>query len=241
MSVGPAESPTGFKTWLQRNAWRFGLLFAGVLLPLGLFVDLADEVHELENFYFDEPLLWSLRSIASPGLDAFFSIVSKVGYQYGVIPLDIAIVLVLLVLRRWREGTFAALGFVGSALLNLGAKQFFQRHRPSLWESIAPESTFSFPSGHAMGSMTLAAVDCIGVAYALALAGDQCCRPVRAAGRCLAHLPGRALSLRHPRRLVGCIGVGGGPVSGDVSRYAAPALAHAERGGGGAARARAVR
>lgn len=67
MSVGPAESPTGFKTWLQRNAWRFGLLFAGVLLPLGLFVDLADEVHELENFYFDEPLLWSLRSIASPG------------------------------------------------------------------------------------------------------------------------------------------------------------------------------
>ncbi|POP80146.1 phosphatase PAP2 family protein, partial [Pseudomonas amygdali] len=117
-----------------------------------------DEVHELENFYFDEPLLWSLRSIASPGLDAFFSIVSKVGYQYGVIPLDIAIVLVLLVLRRWREGTFAALGFVGSALLNLGAKQFFQRHRPSLWESIAPESTFSFPSGHAMGSMTLAAV-----------------------------------------------------------------------------------
>ncbi|KIQ23772.1 phosphatase PAP2 family protein [Xanthomonas campestris] len=158
MSVGPAESPAGFKSWLQRNAWRFGLLFAGVLLPLGLFVDLADEVHELENFYFDEPLLWSLRSIASPGLDAFFSIVSNVGYQYGVIPLDIAIVLVLLVLRRWREGTFAALGFVGSALLNLGAKQFFQRHRPSLWESIAPESTFSFPSGHAMGSMTLAAV-----------------------------------------------------------------------------------
>ncbi|SMQ95553.1 phosphatidylglycerophosphatase B [Xanthomonas fragariae] len=40
----------------------------------------------------------------------------------------------------------------------MGAKQFFQRERPSLWESIAPESTFSFPSGHAMGSMTLAAV-----------------------------------------------------------------------------------
>lgn len=40
----------------------------------------------------------------------------------------------------------------------MGAKQVFQRDRPSLWESIAPESTFSFPSGHAMGSMTLAAV-----------------------------------------------------------------------------------
>lgn len=49
-----------------------------------------------------------------------------------------------------------AVSFVGSALLNMGSKHFFQRQRPSLWESIAPESTFSFPSGHAMGSMTLA-------------------------------------------------------------------------------------
>ncbi|HYM85735.1 MAG TPA: phosphatase PAP2 family protein, partial [Pseudoxanthomonas sp.] len=40
--------------------------------------------------------------------------------------------------------------------LNIGAKQFFQRDRPTLWESISPEDTFSFPSGHAMGSMTLA-------------------------------------------------------------------------------------
>lgn len=134
------------------------LLFAGMLLPLGLFVDLADEVHALESVYFDEPLLWSMRSIATPGLDAFFSAISKVGYQYGVIPADIAIVLVLLVFRRWREGTFATLGFGGSALLNLGTKQMFQRDRPGLWESIASESTFSFPSGHAMGSMTLVAV-----------------------------------------------------------------------------------
>jgi len=34
----------------------------------------------------------------------------------------------------------------------------FQRDRPSLWESVSPETTFSFPSGHAMGSMTLAMV-----------------------------------------------------------------------------------
>ena len=62
----------------------------------------------------------------------------------------------MLALRRWREATFAAVAFAGSALLNLGTKQFFQRDRPTLWESIAPEDTFSFPSGHAMGSMTLA-------------------------------------------------------------------------------------
>ena len=53
---------------------------------------------------------------------------------------------------------FAGIALGGSALLNLGAKQLFARERPSLWESIHPETTFSFPSGHAMGSMTLAAV-----------------------------------------------------------------------------------
>jgi len=162
MSAAPGENPAeraaGVRHWLRRNAWRIGLLFAGVLLPMGVFVALADEVHELENFYFDEPLLWSMRALASPGWDRFFSVVTEAGYQYGVIPLDTLIVLLLLGLRRWRESMFAAFSFVGSALLNMSAKQFFQRDRPSLWESIAPEHTFSFPSGHAMGSMTLAAV-----------------------------------------------------------------------------------
>jgi undecaprenyl-diphosphatase len=158
MRVRSAETPAGFRHWLRDNAWRLVLLFAGVLLPLGVFVALADDVHKFEDMFFDEPLLWDMRDMASPWLDAFFVFMSKLGYQYGVIPLDTVIVLGLLALRRWREASFAGFGFVGSALLNLGAKHFFQRERPSLWESIAPESTFSFPSGHAMGSMTLAAV-----------------------------------------------------------------------------------
>ncbi len=73
-----------------------------------------------------------------------------------------------------REGLFAGLALVGSALLNLATKHLFARERPDLWVSIAPEDTYSFPSGHAMGSMTLAAVrDPAGVAHALALAGGR--------------------------------------------------------------------
>ncbi len=143
---------------LRRHAWRLGLLFAGLLLPLWLFVELADEVHELEAFMFDDPLLLHLHGVATPALDRFFVAVSAAGYQYGVIPLDVLIVLALLAARRWREALFSACAFIGSALLNLATKQFFQRERPGLWESIAPEHTFSFPSGHAMGSMTLAMV-----------------------------------------------------------------------------------
>ncbi len=91
-------------------------------------------------------------------VDAFFVLASRLGYQWGVIPLDILLVAMLALRRRWRDTVFAVTALVGSALLNVGSKQLFQRQRPGLWESIAPESTFSFPSGHAMGSMTLAAV-----------------------------------------------------------------------------------
>ena len=150
------EPVAGFRQWMAHNAWRFVLLFAGVLLPLAGFVALADEVHEFESFHFDAPLLWKMHGLHSPGLDQFFTLLSKLGYEWFLIPADVLIVVALLWRKRWREASFVAISFVGSALLNLGSKQFFQRDRPSLWESIAPESTFSFPSGHAMGSMTLA-------------------------------------------------------------------------------------
>ncbi|CAN7293298.1 phosphatase PAP2 family protein [Pseudoxanthomonas sp. LjRoot168] len=142
----------------REHGGRFVLLFLCLLAPLWLFVELADEVHELEAFYFDDPLLWRAHAMAGPALDRFFIFISAIGYQWGVVPVDIALTAGLLIARRWREATFAGVSFAGSALLNMATKQFFQRDRPTLWESIAPEHTFSFPSGHAMGSATLAMV-----------------------------------------------------------------------------------
>ncbi|KAF1691567.1 hypothetical protein CSC62_15800 [Pseudoxanthomonas jiangsuensis] len=161
MPARPAEDPSrpsSLAAALRGNLGRLALLFAGVLLPLWLFAELADEVHELEELVFDDALLLWLNGLAGPRLDAFFVFLSRIGYAWGVVPFDIALSLALLAWKRWREAAFAIVALAGSALLNLSAKQFFQRDRPSLWESIAPESTFSFPSGHAMGSMTLAAV-----------------------------------------------------------------------------------
>lgn len=142
---------------LRRDVERIFLLFVGVLLPLWVFAELADEVHELERIVFDEPILLRAHAYAGPAMDRFFIAISRIGYE-GVIAIDVVIAVSLLAFKRWREATFAAVAFIGSALLNLGSKQLFQRDRPSLWESISPETTFSFPSGHAMGSMTLAMV-----------------------------------------------------------------------------------
>ncbi|WP_024868008.1 phosphatase PAP2 family protein [Pseudoxanthomonas suwonensis] len=155
----PAEPQARSFLAALRGRWRrLALLFLGLLLPLWLFAELADEIHEMEALVFDDALLLRVHAWTSPLLDRVFVWSSLAGYRYGVVPLDIAIALGLLLARRWREAAFASVSFVGSALLNLGTKQFFQRERPSLWDSIAPETTFSFPSGHAMGSATLAAV-----------------------------------------------------------------------------------
>lgn len=150
----PSREPT--HGWLARHGWRVALVFIGLLLPMWGFAELADEVYEGEPLPFDEPLLEAARALASARLDSLFVWVSRLGYEYGLVPFDIGFVLVLVALRRRREALFAALALGGSALLNMGTKALFARDRPSLWESIAPEETFSFPSGHAMGTATLA-------------------------------------------------------------------------------------
>lgn len=145
-------------TLLRRHGWRLLLVFAGLLMPLWGFAELADEIHEQEALAFDEPILEFARAASSTGLDQAFVWISNAGYSHFVVPFDIVLVLALTLLRRFREATFAGIALGGAGLLNLAAKHAFARQRPALWDSIAPEATFSFPSAHAMGSASLACV-----------------------------------------------------------------------------------
>ncbi|MHC9085400.1 phosphatase PAP2 family protein [Luteimonas sp. RIT-PG2_3] len=151
------ESEAGRSLVARHGRWLL-LLFAGLLLPMWGFLELADEVRDAEAFGFDEPILLFANQMARDGYDTVFLFFSAIGYQWGVVPFDIALVACLAWLRRFRDSVFAAVTLGGSALLNMASKAFFARDRPSLWESIAPEHNYSFPSGHAMGSMTLAVV-----------------------------------------------------------------------------------
>lgn len=145
-------------TFLRVHGWRLLFLFAGLLLPLWGFASLAEELHDGEVFAFDAPILQFAHGIANAGFDRGFVVMSAVGYLYGVVPADALLILGLAIRRHLREGLFAGFAIIGSALLNIATKQAFARARPSLWDSIQPESTYSFPSGHAMGSMTLGCV-----------------------------------------------------------------------------------
>jgi membrane-associated phospholipid phosphatase len=143
-----------------RARWKLLLLlFFGVGLPLVAFGDLAQDVYRRGGILWDEPILRYVHRHETPGRDAAMAFISDIGHLYGVVPLAVLCVLALLVARRRGNALFFAVAVGGAGLLNQAAKTFFQRDRPELWlsPSPAPEHTYSFPSGHAMGSMALVA------------------------------------------------------------------------------------
>jgi membrane-associated phospholipid phosphatase len=142
--------------FLGKHGWRVVLWFVVLLLPLWGFASLAGQVHKKAVFPFDAPMLNGLHAVATPALDRFFILMTHVGYSWGVIPIDAFLLLFLALRRRFRDGLFFGVAVIGSAALNIVAKNHYARARPELWISLRPETTYSFPSGHAMGSATLA-------------------------------------------------------------------------------------
>lgn len=69
--------------------------------------------------------------------------------------LTVVAVVVLVAFKRRREAIYVATCAIGACILCTLLKSFFQRERPDIAFKymIAMPSSFSFPSGHAMGSM----------------------------------------------------------------------------------------
>ena len=154
---GPAPHPARHAHAASGRAPVAWPMFAGVLLPLLVFALLASSVRA-GPLEIDAALLDIARRSGSGRTDQAWALLTRFGHEWGVVPFDVLLVLALAVMRRRRQCLFAAVALGGSGLLNMGAKLAFARARPDLWISIAPEHNFSFPSGHAMGSMTLACV-----------------------------------------------------------------------------------
>ncbi|MER3482900.1 MAG: hypothetical protein C4332_06840 [Meiothermus sp.] len=143
--------------YISEHRLRLLVLFIGVLIPLVVFGDLAEDIWKREGFSWDVPLLEGLHAHASAPLDALAVTLAVLGGFWGL-------VIPTLLLLSWlgrrgqrRDAVFLGLAVAGAALLNLAAKAVFQRTRPDLWPRLVVEDTFSFPSGHAMGSMAFAA------------------------------------------------------------------------------------
>lgn len=122
-----------------------------------VFVKIAYEILEREPLAFDNATLLFLRSHSSKILDWVFINFTDIGGVIGVT--IISLILLLIFATKKQYGRFMLIFFSvgGAVIINLILKALFERTRPSLWEHLVTETSFSFPSGHAMGSCALAA------------------------------------------------------------------------------------
>ena len=126
--------------------------FAVAVAALILFLWLADEVFEGDTKTFDENVRTTIHQFAAPWLTQamiLFSFIGSVAFVVGAI-----IVAAIVFLRlKWRHAAiFLLLTMIGEVLLELALKAFFQRARPEAFFNYPLPSTYSFPSGHALGS-----------------------------------------------------------------------------------------
>jgi membrane-associated phospholipid phosphatase len=142
----------------QFTATRLVLLI-GVYVPLQIFAILAIYIRRSsEGLAWDSVLLQAIHAAATPQLDRFARMLTGLGVFWGVLPLSVLIGVGLLYRQRWRSLLFLTTTLLGSAAINLVAKLLFHRGRPQLWQPFSPEFDYSFPSGHAMSSMSFAIV-----------------------------------------------------------------------------------
>jgi len=157
-----SEQPKSFFSFLKKlllARWQSLLvLLLGVIVPLLVFEQLAVVIWQNKGaFSWDDAILLALHARSTPKLDTFALHFTQLGVYWGVIPAIGAILIVLLYLRKWRSLTFLLVATLGSGFINRVAKEWLHRVRPHLWETLTPEFSYGFPSGHAMASMSFVA------------------------------------------------------------------------------------
>ena len=127
--------------------------FIVLLFSSAIFGAIASDVAGNETIVrFDVAIEAAIHANTNPGLVQGMIILSLAGSQLIVIA---AIVLgAFLALRRnWRDLLLLIVAVGGEELVNILFKNAFNRPRPVFSDPLALAAGFSFPSGHAMGSM----------------------------------------------------------------------------------------
>lgn len=121
-----------------------------------IFDKIASEVMEGDTQKIDESLLLAINSISSSLLDQIMVFVTTFGGVAFISILTATVVIYFWRQKQWRSAVFVAFAVGGVLTANSVLKLVFQRDRPSLWSLLVSESTYSFPSGHAALSCTVA-------------------------------------------------------------------------------------
>jgi membrane-associated phospholipid phosphatase/protein tyrosine phosphatase (PTP) superfamily phosphohydrolase (DUF442 family) len=129
------------------------LLIVVLLLSYG-FGWLVEAVWNRNGLNDDSATLNFIHQFATHGRDTTMVWITRAGSVKTVLALTVLTAFMLALKKRRRDAAFL-LPLVGGALaLAWFFKNAIHRVRPHLWQSPAPEFDFSFPSGHATGTVS---------------------------------------------------------------------------------------
>lgn len=149
--------------WLLRRATPGQYLGLHLTVGLGLaagclwlFGGVAEDVVTGDPLVrYDRAIVAYLHSASAPPLTVFFLVVTALGSAETVALVGVLVAAYLAWRRRWLLlGTWVA-AVAGSAALNQLLKGLFARPRPVFERPLLLESSYSFPSGHAMVSVVV--------------------------------------------------------------------------------------
>ncbi len=146
---------------------RAGLLieYVGLLAIFGFiaavcatvaFFEIADEIGVADSLAeFDAALSESLRQWVPREVLELFALVTRLGDTEVLFVLSLVVLTVLVFQRRWLLGIGWAIATASGGLLNRLLKSIFERTRPVHDHGLIAETYWSFPSGHASGSLLI--------------------------------------------------------------------------------------
>jgi membrane-associated phospholipid phosphatase len=137
----------------------FGLPLLGALLILAgslwAFGQIVDEQIVEGQTATDERLADWLHGRATDPFTDVFRAITWTGNFLTLLVVTLVAVVVLWRRRERTDAVFVAFAFLGGQVLSNGMKLGFRRERPFFADPLATESTFSFPSGHALVSLAV--------------------------------------------------------------------------------------
>jgi membrane-associated phospholipid phosphatase len=135
---------------------HFTISVGVLLIAATCFLMLADKVGEQDKLVeFDRALSVSLHQHSSLRAVKIFALITDLGNVMILGCIGLIVAVILAAQRRLQLLGIWVVALLGTAFLNETLKNIFQRVRPQLTNPWINEPGWSFPSGHAMGSLVV--------------------------------------------------------------------------------------
>ena len=137
---------------------RLAVLFFGIIIPLLIAGEIAEEVLEQERFAFEQPLMLWLHQHIAPAFTPVTVALHYVGKTATAVAISLLFAAYYYARRQRSRAVFVLLGTALPTAVMFVSKQFFDRARPEFWPRIIEETNASFPSGHSTFAAALATI-----------------------------------------------------------------------------------